>query len=219
MKLGFNPIFEFEGKGLEKNPLDFGVRIECPDGGCNGLPCELNPSKEKYGDVVSDLSASGAGGSSFCVVTVPSGSKANIVVFHTDGSEGDYDEDDEDDDDDKDDDDEPTTTSKPSSSSSSSSSSSKAPKSTSSSSSSSSRPTVGPGIFREQANDEDDDDETSSANASASFSPSRSSDSSDASETDDEDDAEEDEPNNAPGRQSNAVVGLVVAVAAAACFY
>lgn len=218
MKLGFNPIFEFEGKGLEKNPLDFGVRIECPDGGCNGLPCELNPSKEKYGDVVSDLSASGAGGSSFCVVTVPSGSKANIVVFHTDGSEGDYDEDDEDDDDDKDDDDEPTTTSKPSSSSSSSSSSSKAPKSTSSSSSSSSRPTVGPGIFREQANDEDDD-ETSSANASASFSPSRSSDSSDASETDDEDDAEEDEPNNAPGRQSNAVVGLVVAVAAAACFY
>ena len=218
MKLGFNPIFEFEGKGLEKNHLDFGVRIECPDGGCNGLPCELNPSKEKYGDVVSDLSASGAGGSSFCVVTVPSGSKANIVVFHTDGSEGDYDEDDEDDDDDKDDDDEPTTTSKPSSSSSSSSSSSKAPKSTSSSSSSSSRPTVGPGIFREQANDEDDD-ETSSANASASFSPSRSSDSSDASETDDEDDAEEDEPNNAPGRQSNAVVGLVVAVAAAACFY
>lgn len=61
----------------------FGVKIECADGaGCNGLPCEIDPSKVGVGGVTSPVSATGAGGADFCVVTVPSGAAANIVVFN-----------------------------------------------------------------------------------------------------------------------------------------
>ena len=86
VKIGWNPIFEFEGLGLEKTLPDFGVRITCPGGGCVGLPCEIDPTKGSLGGVISDLKAAGAGGSQFCVVTVPPGKHANIVMFPTDGS-------------------------------------------------------------------------------------------------------------------------------------
>lgn len=137
VKLGFNPIYEHEGEGLDKSALNFGVRVDCPDGDCNGLPCELNPSKKKYGEVISNQGEVGAGGSAFCVVTVPSGSKGHIVVFSLDDSEGDSDEDEDESSDGK----EPKSTSSSSASGSSSDSSS---------------PTVGPGLFREGGGDSAD---------------------------------------------------------------
>ena len=64
----------------------FGVKIECPDGGCNGLPCEISPNSD--GSVDSKESAVGAGNAAFCVVTVPKGGVANIVAYNVDGSSG-----------------------------------------------------------------------------------------------------------------------------------
>lgn len=203
VKLGFNPIFEFEGAGLEKNPLTFGVRIECPDGGCNGLPCELNPAKKKLGEVVSDLAAVGAGGSSFCVVTVPAGRKANIVVFNTDGSTGNNNED-------------PSSseaneqpTSSPAADEPGSTSVVEPETTSTDKSSSRSRPTVGPGIFRET----DGANSSSSSTKPTGGSGPTSSDSAPTETQSNE--------NEAHGLQqgSAAVVGLVVALAAAAVLY
>lgn len=200
LKLGFNPIYEFEGPGLDKNALSFGVRIDCPDGGCNGLPCELNPSEKKYGEVISNQGSVGAGGSSFCVVTVPSGKKANVVVFNLDGSEGDYDEEVDEEEEDDYPEDEPTTTSVAISSTSETASSS----STSGSSSKSGTPTVGPGLFKEGGSD------STESGSSAT----------ESSKTEEDEEEEEDEPNRAAGRQSGAALaGLVVALAAASYLY
>ncbi|KKF93512.1 Protein adg3 [Ceratocystis platani] len=79
VKIGWNPIFQFEGAGLEKTLPSFGLEIKCPNGGCNGLPCSIDPN-DGLGAVNSGQAASGAGGSSFCVVTVSKGSTANIVL-------------------------------------------------------------------------------------------------------------------------------------------
>ncbi|WKT45670.1 SUN family [Fusarium oxysporum f. sp. vasinfectum] len=74
---------------------DFGVEIQWPDGGCNGLPCRIDPAKGE-GNVGSSLSAKGAGGAAFCVVTVQKGSTAQIVAFSSGkGSSGGDDDDDE----------------------------------------------------------------------------------------------------------------------------
>ncbi|KAJ2972394.1 hypothetical protein NUW58_g9193 [Xylaria curta] len=80
VKLGLNPVWQ--DSGLFNTKPSFGLKIEC-DGNCNGLPCEIDGS-----GVVSNLKATGAGGSDFCVVTVSKGGKANIVVFNLDGSTG-----------------------------------------------------------------------------------------------------------------------------------
>lgn len=80
VKVGMNPTF-YEA-GLSKSNLNWGVKIECPDGGCNGLPCEVKPG----GIVNSPNAAAGAGGADFCVVTVAKGKTANIVAY--DGSGG-----------------------------------------------------------------------------------------------------------------------------------
>ncbi|KAI1470241.1 uncharacterized protein F4812DRAFT_258108 [Daldinia caldariorum] len=82
VKLGINPVWQ--DSALFDTKPNFGLRVECPEGGCNGAKCEVDGSGVK-----SDNKASGAGGSDFCVVTVPKGTKANIVVFNLDGSEGD----------------------------------------------------------------------------------------------------------------------------------
>ncbi len=84
VKIGWNPIFT--GSALAGTKPTFGVKIECPQGGCNGLPCAINPATDGMGGVESPDSANGAGGAAFCVVTVPQGQSANIVVFNTDGS-------------------------------------------------------------------------------------------------------------------------------------
>lgn len=157
VQISWNPIYQ-DSKWAGTKP-SYGVKIECNGGGCNGLPCEIDPSKTGLKGVASNNKATGAGGAGFCVVTVPKGSTANIVVFNTDGSTG-----------------EPekttsssapapqpttTSTSTSSSSSSTSSSSSSTAVTTTSSSSSSSESTtsssaqpvgtIRPGLFQENA--------------------------------------------------------------------
>ncbi|EMR71643.1 putative sun domain protein [Eutypa lata UCREL1] len=73
VKVGLNPVWQ--ESSLSGTKPDFGLEIECPNDDCNGIPCKVDGS-----GVVSDNEASGAGGSPFCVVTVPKGSKANVVV-------------------------------------------------------------------------------------------------------------------------------------------
>ncbi|KAF4966954.1 hypothetical protein FSARC_5439 [Fusarium sarcochroum] len=82
VKIGWNPIWE--DSGLKSKLPDYGMEIKCPDGGCTGLPCKIDPS-DGEGKVGSALSAKGAGGSGFCVVTVQKGSSAQIVAFSTSG--------------------------------------------------------------------------------------------------------------------------------------
>ncbi|CAM1511461.1 Fc.00g089740.m01.CDS01 [Cosmosporella sp. VM-42] len=84
VKLGWNPIWE--DSGLKSKLPDFGIEILCPDGGCNGLPCKIDPS-DGEGAVQSNESADGAGGAAFCVVTVSKGTTAQIVAFEA-GSGG-----------------------------------------------------------------------------------------------------------------------------------
>jgi len=140
VKLGWNPIFI--DSPLKDTRPTFGLRIECASGRCNGLPCEINPATVDGFKVKSDLAATGAGGADFCVVTVPRGETANIVVFNTDGSTGTVQQ-------------SPppaSSSATPTPSSTSSSSLSASSSSSSSPSSSSSRPsTVFPGIFHENA--------------------------------------------------------------------
>ncbi|SPQ20075.1 b638f745-59df-4872-aa2c-ce0742081764 [Thermothielavioides terrestris] len=86
VKIAWNP--EFLGEALAKTTPTFGLKIECPGGGCNGLPCTIDPSKGGVGGLDSPDAATGVGNAAFCVVTVPKGGTANIVVFNTDGSQG-----------------------------------------------------------------------------------------------------------------------------------
>ncbi|RKF60253.1 putative secreted beta-glucosidase adg3 [Erysiphe neolycopersici] len=79
VKVGWNPIFT--GSALSSTPPQFGVKITCDGGGCNGTPCSIDPAVGGVGKVQSANTATGAGGADFCVVTVPKGSKANIEVF------------------------------------------------------------------------------------------------------------------------------------------
>ncbi|EHK22332.1 uncharacterized protein TRIVIDRAFT_150698 [Trichoderma virens Gv29-8] len=84
VKLGWNPIWQ--DSPLKNTLPTWGVKIECPDGGCNGLPCEISPNAS--GSVDSNESSVGAGNAAFCVVTVPKGGVANIVAYNVDGSSG-----------------------------------------------------------------------------------------------------------------------------------
>jgi hypothetical protein len=86
VKIAWNP--EYLHVPLAKVTPSYGLKIECPDGGCNGLPCAIDPSKGGVGSIESSSSATSVGGDSFCVVTVAKGKTANIVVFNTDGSQG-----------------------------------------------------------------------------------------------------------------------------------
>ncbi len=81
VKVGINPVWE--SSSLYGTKPNFGLEIECPNNDCNGIPCKVDGN-----GIVSNNAASGAGGAAFCVVTVPKGSKANIVVSFLDGSGG-----------------------------------------------------------------------------------------------------------------------------------
>lgn len=83
MTLGQNPVSWVEYDTFATNKPTYGVKIECV-GNCIGLPCQVDGT----GSVKSDTKATGAGNAQFCVVTVPKGSKANIVVYNMDGSTG-----------------------------------------------------------------------------------------------------------------------------------
>jgi hypothetical protein len=82
-KIGWNPIYM--GSYGTTNP-GFGVKIECAGEGCNGVPCSIDPSVDGVGGVTSADQTVGAGGASFCVVTIPKGGTANIVVFEVGNS-------------------------------------------------------------------------------------------------------------------------------------
>lgn len=80
VKIAWNPIYT--GESTFSNDLPkFGVRITCDGGGCNGLPCSIDPSTVSVNGVTSGNSATGAGGGNFCVVTVAKGSQAKIETF------------------------------------------------------------------------------------------------------------------------------------------
>ncbi|KAK4186867.1 hypothetical protein QBC35DRAFT_252166 [Podospora australis] len=82
-KIAWNPEWL---RDLGKETPSYGLKIECPSGKCNGLPCVIDPSKTGIGGVESPNTSSVDGGGDFCVVTIPKGESANIVVFNTDGS-------------------------------------------------------------------------------------------------------------------------------------
>jgi hypothetical protein len=87
LKLGWNPIYLEPMTPFRNNMPDWGVSIECPNGGCNGLPCAIDPSQNNVNQMRGGK-AMGAGGGNFCVVTVSPGAQANIVVTGPGGGNG-----------------------------------------------------------------------------------------------------------------------------------
>lgn len=85
IKLGWNPIYLEGGTPFRNNMPNWGVKIDCPNGGCNGLPCAIDPSENGVNQMRGGAS-SGAGGGNFCVVTVSKGSTANFVVYGAGGN-------------------------------------------------------------------------------------------------------------------------------------
>lgn len=86
--VGWNPVYE--ALSFDIGSLSYGVKIVCPESGCVGLPCEIDPTKGR-GNVKSNQKGIGAGQSSFCTVTVPPGKKAHIVAFKVGSGAGGYD--------------------------------------------------------------------------------------------------------------------------------
>ncbi|KAL4795337.1 hypothetical protein BDV19DRAFT_362934 [Aspergillus venezuelensis] len=91
VKIGWNPIYLELMTPFRNTRPDFGVEIECEGGSCNGLPCKIDPAKHDVNEVEGS-STDGAGGANFCVVTVPKGETAKIVVFDSAGGSGSDDE-------------------------------------------------------------------------------------------------------------------------------
>ncbi|CCX05478.1 Similar to Uncharacterized protein YMR244W; acc. no. Q04018 [Pyronema omphalodes CBS 100304] len=90
VKLGWNPIYIEPDVKFRDIVPDWGVRIEC-DGACSGLPCEIDPSKHQVNEC-SQKNTPGAGGANFCVVGVPKGVTATIVVFSKEGENSPHDD-------------------------------------------------------------------------------------------------------------------------------
>lgn len=83
VKLGWNPIYT----NAYSNKLpEFGMEVVCDGDDCEGLPCKFDPASNGFNEMTGDYTI-GDGGAAFCVVTVPSGKKANIVIFEGSGSE------------------------------------------------------------------------------------------------------------------------------------
>jgi hypothetical protein len=83
-KIGWNPKYMDDFSHITPN---FGLKIDCAEPGCNGNPCLIDPSVNGIGGVTSADQSNGAGGAAFCVVTIPSGGTANIVVFESGNSD------------------------------------------------------------------------------------------------------------------------------------
>ncbi|KAI1079465.1 beta-glucosidase-domain-containing protein [Whalleya microplaca] len=81
VKVGKNP--EWSKSALADTKPNFGLRIDCPGGGCIGMPCSVDDT-----GVHSDEASITGDGADFCVVTVPSGGTGHIVVYSLDGSGG-----------------------------------------------------------------------------------------------------------------------------------
>ncbi|KAL2142674.1 hypothetical protein VTI28DRAFT_829 [Corynascus sepedonium] len=145
--IAWNPVYL-------KSPLtnlipNYGLKIECPDGGCNGVPCAINPSKAGINGLDSPVSTKSNDGANFCTVTVPKGKTANIVVFSTDGSQGGGGNDDSDKPSSSKEPEPPKSTSASKPTTTAPSSSTASPSPSSSSTADSDRPVYG-GIFQEQ---------------------------------------------------------------------
>lgn len=76
VKIGWNPkyIDDFKDKP------SFGIRVTCDDGDCDGLPCEIDPSKTGYNGV-SGSSTGKQENAGYCIVTAKNKSSAKIEVF------------------------------------------------------------------------------------------------------------------------------------------
>lgn len=83
VKIGWNPIYLQPGSAFSNQMPNFGLEIMCDGNNCNGLPCKIDPAVNGVNEMVGS-STDGAGGAAFCVVTVPPGESAKIVIF--DGS-------------------------------------------------------------------------------------------------------------------------------------
>ena len=240
LKVGWNPEWQ-KVSILSSQKVEFGVKVECPDGGCTGLPCGIKPGGTKEGLVESLLTGTGDAGNDYCVVTVQKGSTANIVAY-TDGGDSGSDDDDtisvqaEEEEEEPEptttaepttstpepepttetptSTPEPTTSEEPTSTSVSSSTPTPTPTTTSTSSSSTSKkskPSVKPGIFHEQNNSTSSYEDSHSVTLPADAAEETSG--GEAKETEDEKDEA-----GRPGR-SPAFAGLLIAFIAAACFF
>ncbi|ERF75280.1 hypothetical protein EPUS_00072 [Endocarpon pusillum Z07020] len=87
IKLGWNPIYLEDATPFKDEMPNWGVKVECDGEGCNGLPCAIDPAKNKVNEMIGS-SSDGAGGGAFCVVTVPKGVTASFVVFDESGGSG-----------------------------------------------------------------------------------------------------------------------------------
>ena len=85
VKLGWNPIYLEQATPFRNTMPSWGVEIQCEGGGCNGLPCAIDPSQNGVNEMVGSAT-DGAGGGAFCVVTVPKGVSANFVITGSGGS-------------------------------------------------------------------------------------------------------------------------------------
>lgn len=79
---------------FRKTKPDYGIEIECEGGNCNGLPCKIDPAVNDVNEV-SGSSSDDVGTGGFCVVTVPKGETARVVIFDGSGGSGGSSDDDE----------------------------------------------------------------------------------------------------------------------------
>lgn len=78
VKIGWNPIYV---DAFANQKPSFGIRVVCDnESDCNGLQCEIDPSKTGFNGV-SRSPASKADGASYCVVTAENSASAKIEVF------------------------------------------------------------------------------------------------------------------------------------------
>lgn len=76
VKIGWNPKYIDDFTDLPS----FGIRITCDSGDCNGLDCEIDPSKHGLNGI-NGADATKADGASYCVVTAKDKATAKIEVF------------------------------------------------------------------------------------------------------------------------------------------
>lgn len=85
LKIGWNPIYLEPTTPFRNVKPEFGIEIECQGNGCNGLPCKIDPAVNSVNEMIGNP-FTGAGGATGCVVTVPKGETAHIVIFEKNGS-------------------------------------------------------------------------------------------------------------------------------------
>ena len=82
VKIGWNN--EWLQAGLKSSLPQYGLSIECDN--CLGMPCSINPEDNGVNGISAPSSGVQADTGTFCVVTVPKGDSASIVVTSSSGS-------------------------------------------------------------------------------------------------------------------------------------